>query len=108
MAINKPPAATWSASINRFFEDNRDVVFGSAEERIRTRLGDDRIDIAFDPQPVSPFGPSRSIDKLAVSVAWLKGQEMPETVETTASEGGFDFSVGDRKFRYDRKGLRRA
>ena len=91
-----------------FFEDNRDVVFGSAEDRIRTRLGDDRVEIAFDPPPVSPFDPSRSIDKLAVSVAWLKGQEVPETVETTASEGGFDFSVGDRKFRYDRKGLRRA
>lgn len=91
-----------------FFEDNRDVVFGSAEERIRTRLGDDRVDVAFDPQPVSPFDPTRSIDKLAVSVHWLKGQEVPETVETTASEGGFDFSVRDRKFRYDRYGLQRA
>ena len=91
-----------------FFEDNRDVIFGSSEERIRTRLGDDRIEIAFDPQPFSPFDPSRSIDKLAVSADWLKGEEVPETVEATASEGGFDFSVGDRKFRYDRKGLRRA
>ena len=91
-----------------FFEDNRDVVFGSIEERIRTRLGDDRIDIVFDPSPASPFDSSRSLDKLAVSVAWLRGQEVPESVETTASEGGFDFSVGDRKFRYDRKGLRRA
>ena len=91
-----------------FGEDNRDVVFGSAEERIRTRLGDDRIDVAFDPLPASPFDPSREIDKLAVSADWLKGQEVPETVETTASEGGFDFSVGDRKFRYDRYGLRRV
>ena len=91
-----------------FFEDNRDVLFGSVEERIRTRLGDDRIEIAFDPQPVSPFDSSRSIDKLAVSVAWLKGQEAPEAVETTAGDEGFDFSVGDRKFRYDRRGLRRA
>ena len=90
------------------FEDNRDVVFGSAEERIRTRLGDNRIDVAFDPVPVSPFDPSRSIDQLAVSAVWLKGQEVPETVKTKASEGGFDFSVGERKFRYDRKGLRRA
>ena len=91
-----------------FFEDNRDVVFGSAEERIRTRLGDDRVDVAFDPLPVSPFDLSRSIDKLAVSVNWLKGQEVPEMVETTASEGGFDFSVVDQKFRYDRYGLQRA
>ena len=91
-----------------FFEDNREVVFGSVEERIHTRLGDDRIDVAFDPLPVSPFDPSREIDKLAVSVSWLKGQEVPESVETTPVDGGFDFSVGNRKFRYDRKGLRRA
>ena len=91
-----------------FFEDNRDVVFGSTEERIRTRLGDDRVDVAFDPLPVGPFDPSRSIDKLAVSVNWLKGQEVPETVETTAKGGGFEFSVANRKFRYDRNGLQRA
>ena len=91
-----------------FFEDNRDVVFGSTEERIRTRLGDDRIEVGFDPLPVSPFEPSREIDKLAVSQGWLKGENVPEAVETTAGDGGFDFSVGDRKFRYDRKGLHRA
>ena len=91
-----------------FFEDNQDVVFSSAEERIRTRLGDDRVEVAFDPLPVSPFDPSREIDKLAVSADWLKGEDVPETVETTASEGGFHFSVGERKFRYDRQGLHRA
>ena len=83
-------------------------MFASAEERIRTRLGDDRVEVAFDPLPVSPFDPSREIDKLAVSADWLKGEDVPETVETTASEGGFDFSVGDRKFRYDRQRLHRA
>ena len=91
-----------------FFLDNREVVFGSAEERIRTRLGDDRVEVAFDPPPVSPFDPSRAIDKLAVSENWIKGVEVPETVETTAKEGGFDFSLGDRKFRYDRQGLSNA
>ena len=90
-----------------FFEDNRDVVFGSVEERIRTRLGDDRIDIAFDPLPSSPFDPSRSIDELAVSMDWLKGQEIPESVETAPVDGGFEFGVGSRQFRYDRLGLRR-
>ena len=91
-----------------FFEDNRDVVFGSAEERIRTRLGDDRIDIAFDPLPSSPFDPSRSVDKLAVSMDWLKGQEVPESVATTPVAGGFEFSIGNRRLRYDRLGLRRV
>ena len=91
-----------------FFEDNRDVVFGSAEERIRTRLGDDRIDVAFDPLPVSPFEPFHEIDKLAVSADWLKGQEVPEAVETAPIDGGFEFSIGSRRFRYDRLGLRRV
>ena len=91
-----------------FFEDNRDIVFGSAEDRIRTRLGDDRIDIAFDPLPSSPFDPCRSIDKLAVSVDWLKGQDVPESVETAPVAGGFEFSIGNRRFRYDRIGLRRV
>ena len=91
-----------------FFEDNRDVVFGSAEERIRTRLGDDRIDIAFDPQPVSPFDPSRSIDKLAVSVDWLKGQEVPEAIEAAPVDGGFAFSIGNRRLLYHRLGLHRV
>ena len=90
-----------------FFSDNRDVVFGPAEERIRTRLGDDRIEVAFDPLPVSPFDQSREIDKLAVSVSWLKGEDAPESVDTAPVEGGFAFRLGDRKFRYDRRGLRR-
>ena len=91
-----------------FFEDNRDVVFGPAEERIRTRLGDDRIDVAFDPPPVSPFEPSGSIDKLAVSADWLKGEGLPESVETAPIGGGFEFSIGNRRLRYDRLGLRQA
>ena len=90
-----------------FFDDNRDVVFGAAEERIRTRLGDDRIEVAFDPLPVSPFDPSREIDKLAVSVSWLKGEDVPESLDTAPVEGGFAFRLGDRKFRYDRRGLHR-
>ena len=80
-----------------FFEDNRDVVFGSAEERIRTRLGDDRIDIAFDPLPPSPFDPSREIDKLAVSAHWLRGQEVPETVENNDNRRRVRFQCGGSK-----------
>ena len=91
-----------------FFMDNREVVFGSAEERIRTRLGDDRLEVAFDPPPVSPLDPTWEIAELAVPARWLKGEDVPETVGTTARDEGFDFSVGDRKFRYDRLGLHRV
>ena len=101
-----------SAYIRRdksFFRDNHDVLFLPDDNRIRTRLGDDRIDVAFKPQATSPFGMGQLIDKIALSIRWLQqGQKVPESVETTASEGAFEFSIGNRKFRYDRKGLRKA
>ena len=101
-----------SAYIKRdksFYADNHDVLFPSNEERIRTRLGEERIDVIFKPQPASPFDSGQLIGKMPVSVRWLpQGQKVPETIEVTASNGGFGFSVGDRKFRYDRKGLHRA
>ena len=90
-----------------FFEDNRDVLFVSDEERIRTRLGDDRIDIDLDPPQPSPFDSSNNIDKLAVSVRWIPGEDVPESVAPSPTDGGFTFTVGDRRFVYDRWGLRR-
>ncbi len=91
-----------------FFEDNRDVLFVSDEERIRTRLGDDRIDIALDPYQPSPFDPSNDIDKLAVSVRWLPDEDVTESVTPSPSDGSFTFAVGDRRFVYDRMGLHRV
>ena len=49
-----------SAIIRRdksFSTDNHDVLFGDAEEHIRTRLGDEGIDIELDPPPPSPLRP---------------------------------------------------
>ncbi len=92
-----------------FFTDNREVCFPSDDQSIRTRLGDDRVEISFDPPPASPFDASRSIDRLAVSSRWLPGAAPPETAEPMPSDdGGFEFRVGDRRFRYDRLGLRRG
>jgi len=91
-----------------FFEDNREVLFPSDEERIRTRLGDDRVDIAFSPQPASPFD-GAPIERIGMTVRWVPGVEIPESVETTAMDGGgFEFAVGSRRFRYDRLGLQRV
>ena len=90
-----------------FFVDNRDVLFGSVEERIRTRLGDERVDISFDAPQDSPFGQQRAIDKLALSVRWLESAEIPESVSANATVAGFEFAVGGRRFRYDRLGLHR-
>ena len=92
-----------------FFEDNREVLFPTDEERIRTRLGDDRVDIAFDPPPASPFDAAPPIERIAVTLRWLAGVDVPETVEPVAADDddGFEFRVGERRFRYDRLGLRR-
>ncbi len=87
-------------------EDNHEVLFDSDEVKIRTRLGDDRIDVAFDPPPRSPFDPAGRIDKLALSERWLRDLEVPESVAPTPSDGGFTFAVGERRFVYDRLGLR--
>ena len=90
-----------------FFMDNRDVLFGSLEEKIRTRLGDERVDIVFDAPQDSPFGQAGAIDKVAMSLRWLEGAELPEPVSASAVEGGMEFAVGGRRFRYDRLGLHR-
>ena len=91
-----------------FFTENREVLFPSDDERIRTRLGDDRVEIAFSPEATSPFDASRAIDRIVLSTRWLPGVELPESVEPAPTEGGFEFRVGDRRFRYDRLGLRRS
>ncbi len=91
-----------------FFTDNRDVLFPSDDERIRTRLGDDRVEITFQPAATSPFDESCAIERLALSARWAPGGNAQDPVEPTSADGGYEFRVGDRHFRYDRLGLRRA
>ncbi len=93
----------------RFYGDNGDLLFpGGDEEKIRTRLGDDRIDIEIESPRASPLGTGKPIDGLAVSKSWLSDGPLPESVETAKTdEGGFVFSIGERRFRYDRLGLQR-
>ena len=86
----------------------RGVAFASNEERIRTRLGDEGVEIVFAEPQRSPFGQPGSIDKVAVRLNWLGDTEVPESVEATAVDGGFEFAVGARRFVYDRLGLRRV
>ena len=88
-----------------FCGDNRGVLFASAEERIRTRLGDEGIDLALAPAAPSAFGAGR-IESLVVPARWLRGEREEEAVPYVGS-GGFTFRVGDGAFRYDRFGLRR-
>ena len=92
-----------------FYADNDGVVFPSnSEERIRTRLGDDQVEVTFAPPPASPFAPESSIDRIALPLRWLGGNEIPESATTTVIDGGFAFHIGSRQFHYDRLGLRRV
>ena len=83
------------------------VVFADFEERIRTRLGDEGIEVKFDPAPPSPFDHSVQIPSLTIPAHLSRGLVPDETIEPVVINEGFEFGVGDRRFVYDRQGLRR-
>ena len=90
-----------------FLQDYSDVLFICDEEKIRTRHGDDRIDIALKPPQPSPLDSSKRSDLLAVSVRWLPEWDAPGAVAPSPADfGGFTFAIGDRRFVCDRLGLR--
>ena len=82
-----------------------DVVFGDKEERIRTRLGDEGIEIQFDPKPISPLCPSQPISSLAIPWHLSRGLEPDAPISAQETTGGFEFQVGKKRFQYDRLGL---
>lgn len=90
-----------------FYEDNRDVVFADVEAKIRTRLGDEGVEIRLEPAAFSPFGAGGTISQIVVPGHMAYGLMGEEPVPWKAGDGGFEFTVGDRGFRYDRLGLRR-
>ena len=91
-----------------FFSDNREVLFPNDDERIRTRLGDDRVETVFSPEATSPFD-GQPIGRIAIPLRWLGNADLPESVDPTPTgDGGFEFRMGEHRFRYDRLGLRRA
>ena len=91
-----------------FHADNREVLFGPVEERIRTRLGDEGIEVEFAPQPPSPFPPGEAIDSISVPARWLGDVNVDGPAAPGVDDQGFTFGISDRAFRYDRLGLRRA
>ena len=85
----------------------REVVFASDEMRIRTRLGDEGIEVRFSPAPVSPLDPSLTIERITIPAHMTIGLKPEESIEPVGAAGGFSFAVGGRQFAYDRLGLRR-
>lgn len=89
-----------------FFTDNQDVVFGSLEEKIRTRLGDEGIAVELEPAPSSPFT-GETISQIAIPNHLARDLASDEPVAPELTAGGFTFRLGDARFQYDRLGLRR-
>ena len=86
---------------------DEDVRFGSDEVRIRTRLGDEGVEVEFDPSPRSPFDREQQIAKLAVPFHLAGTSEPDSQITPVSASDGFEFGLGARRFAYDRLGLRR-
>ena len=91
-----------------FLHDNNDVLFGSLEEKIRTRLGDEGIKVEFEPRPPSPFSPGTTIAEIVIPAHMGGVQGGEEAMKSKLIEGGFTFEVAGREFSYDRLGLQRV
>ena len=100
------------ARMNRVVRDKsfleEGVAFAGGEEHIRTRLGDESVDVVFDPRPTSPFEPAIRIQKIPISARWLSKTAVPDSVTTSPEDGGFVFEIGGDYFSYSRFGLQRA
>ena len=83
------------------------VRFADVEERIRTRLGEEAVEVELIEPQRSPFGAAAPIARVAVPRHMLPTTVPDEPVKPQPSERWFGFSVGDRSFRYDRLGLLR-
>lgn len=78
-----------------------------AEEKIRTRLGDDNIRISFaEPYPVGPFG--GPVAEIVLPGRWCRELSVEDSpLEHSKNDDAAVFSVGGTVFRYDRHGLSR-
>ena len=93
-----------------FGEDNQEVLFGGEEERIRTRLGDEGVEVELDPPAPSPFS-GGLIARLTIphhlAPRLDRDTTSDESVVPDLEDNGFTFRIGEAKFCYDRLGLRR-
>lgn len=81
-----------------------ELQYSAPEERVATRLGAGNLDLALAHPVSQPFGTvARSVGipaHMAPRVLTL-----PDRIEAVVCDGGFRFSLGDRRYRYTRFGL---
>jgi CRISPR-associated endonuclease/helicase Cas3 len=85
------------------------LTFPDSEQKIATRLGAaDRL-VVTDPPLIGPFGqPVRQLTLRHHQVpAGLSPDALPTDVTPLPEHAGFEFTLGDRRYRYDRFGLER-
>jgi CRISPR-associated endonuclease/helicase Cas3 len=82
---------------------------GELDGDVRTRLGLDGIDVELPSGMVSAFG--NPVRQLSVPAWMWAGASLPTSADAPVAsdveriDGGFTFSIGSRRFRYDRLGL---
>ena len=89
-----------------FYEDNHEVVFPDVEMKVRTRLGDEGVEISLEPAAPSPFGKGYRIEQIVIPGHMVHGLSGEELVPWIPADDGFVFAAGEKSFHYDRLGLR--
>ena len=84
-----------------------EIVFSDNEERIRTRIGDEGLEVTLAPPGPSPFT-ARPIEKLTLPSYMAMGHDDIETIVPVERERGFEFTLGKAVFRYGRLGLQKT
>ena len=79
--------------------------FPDSDERIMTRLGEEGVVFSLDPPVIGPFG--RPVARIALPARWSHGIGANEPVAASTDDGDLVLSVGERRFRYAREGLKR-
>lgn len=77
--------------------------YADKSERILTRLGSPTYDLPLAEAMRSPFG--ALIERVSIPARWLREKDLPETICAHEMSEGFQFSVGETRFRYTRFGL---
>ena len=83
-----------------------DVLFPTDDEKIRTRLGEEGARVTFTESVEGPFG--ENISSLTLPDHWSHGIRTCDPISPSACQGVLTFTIGDREFVYDRRGIMRA